>query len=226
MTDPRPHPAAPPTADRWTARLRRSGPPGRLGWRRTVLLRRLAAAVLATAALVLALTPADRTAAVPVLVAATDLAAGGPVRAADLAVRHWPAELVPGGALHDPAAVDGRTLVGGARAGEPITDARLAGASRVSTPDGAVVPVRLADAGVAAVLAPGSRVDVVAPGERADQPLVLAADATVQAVLEPDPGAGPVPGSGDRLVLITMSRTSAGRVAATSLNQSVAVTLR
>ncbi|HZG92407.1 MAG TPA: SAF domain-containing protein, partial [Pseudonocardia sp.] len=172
------------------------------------------------------LTPADRATAVPVLVAATDLAAGSPVRAADLAVRDWPAELVPGGALRDPAAVDGRTLVGRARAGEPITEARLAGASRVSTPDGAVVPVRLADAGVAAVLAPGSRVDVVAPGERADQPLVLAADATVQAVLEPDPNAGGITGSGGRLVLITMSRTSAGRVAATSLNQAVAVTLR
>jgi hypothetical protein len=97
----------------------------------------------------------------------------------------------------------------------------------VADADGAVVPVRLADTGISAVLAPGSRVDVVAAGERADQPVVLAADATVRAVVGGAPSAGVPPGEADeRLVLIAMSRSAAGRVAAVSLSGPLAVTLR
>jgi hypothetical protein len=84
----------------------------------------------------------------------------------------------------------------------------------------------LADPAVAAVLAPGSRVDVVAAGERPDQPVVLTADATVQAVLDPGGAARAGPGAGELLVLITMPRAAAGRVAAMSLTGPLAVTLR
>jgi pilus assembly protein CpaB len=220
-TDPRT-----PAAGRRLLRFGRDSPPGRLGWRRGLLLRRALAAALAGAALVLALAPPDRTPVVAVVVATADLPAGVPVRAADLAVREWPAELAPGGAVRAVADVDGRSLVGAARAGEPITDARLAGAGPASGPDGAVVPVRLADAGVAAVLAPGSRVDVLAAGDRPDQPVVLTTDATVQAVLGPDQRAGPGSSPGERLVLIAMPRVAAGRVASISLTRPVAVTLR
>lgn len=221
-------PAGPdvPGASRRSARLRRGPLPGRLGWRRGLLLRRALAAALAGFALVLALSPPGRTPVVPVVVAAADLPTGTPLHPADLAVREWPADLAPSGATRAVAEVDGRSLVGAARAGEPITDTRLAGAGPASGPDGAVVPVRLADAGVAAVLAPGSRVDVLAAGERPDQPVVLASDATVQAVLGPEQRAGPGGGAGERLVLIAMSRSAAGRVASISLTRTVAVTLR
>src|SRR4051812_19370379 len=97
------------------------------GWRRIALIRRAVAGALAALALLLALAPGSDPAGVPVLVAATDVAAGPPPRAAALVVRPWPAELVPGGALPDPAGAEGRVLVGAARAGEPITDIRLAG---------------------------------------------------------------------------------------------------
>jgi pilus assembly protein CpaB len=210
---------------RWPAWLRRGAPPGRLGWRRSLLLRRLVAAALAVAALVLAVRPAEPGAVVPVLVAAADLPAGARLAPDDLAVRSWPAELAPAGALRELPA-DGRALVGAARAGEPITDARLAGADRATEPGTAVVPVRLADPGVAAVLAPGSRVDVVAPGERADEVVVLSADATVQAVLDPAAAARAGPDAGERLVLIAMPRAAANRVASVSLSRAVAVTLR
>ncbi|WP_214401877.1 SAF domain-containing protein, partial [Pseudonocardia lacus] len=187
----------------------------------------LLAVALALAALVLALSPAEHAATVPVVVAAADVPVGR-LTPADLVVREWPAELVPEGVAHDVPDLDGRSLVAAARAGEPITDARLVGAAQETDPGTAVVPVRLADPAVAAVLAPGSRVDVVTAGERPDQPVVLTSDATVRAVLDPAAAAraGPGSGSGALLVLISMPRSAAGRVAAMSLSGALAVTLR
>jgi pilus assembly protein CpaB len=195
------------------------------GWRRLVLLRRLAAGLLASLALVLALAPPDRAQRVPVLVAAVDLAPGGTVRAADLTVRHWPPELAPAGALHDPAAAAGRVLAGAARAGEPITDVRLAGSAAAGAgPGAAAVPVRLADPGVADLLSPGNRVDVVGLDGPAGAPVVLAPDAAVLAVLPAEHGpAGP---TGGRLILVSMPRELATRVAAASVGDGLAITLR
>jgi len=148
------------------------------------------------------------------------------VQAADLVIRRWPSELRPDGALAEVAAAEGRVLVGAARAGEPLTDARLVGAELATrmhgSPDAAAVPVRLADAGVAALLAPGSRVDVVTVGPRPEQPVVLAADAAVLAVLPP----GDEIGTRGRLVLVAMPRTLASRVAAAALSEQLAITLR
>src|SRR4051794_18905265 len=180
MTELATHSPAARPPSRVATRFRRSRPPGRLGWRRGLLLRRALAAALAVTALVLALAPAGNTAVVPVVVAVADLPSGAPLHAADLAVREWPAELAPGGAVRAVPDADGRSLVGAVRAGEPITDARLAGAAPVGGPDDAVVAVRLADAGVAAVLGPGSRVGAVAPGERGDPPVGLSPEATAQ----------------------------------------------
>jgi pilus assembly protein CpaB len=194
------------------------------GWRRVALLRRTAAGLLAVVALALALVPPADAGGAPVVVAATDLVAGSTVRAADLAVREWPAGLVPAGAVRDVATAEGRVLVGAARAGEPLTDLRLAGSGPLAgTGAGrgaAAVPVRLADAGVAALLRPGSRVDVVTAGARADEPVVLAGDATVLAVLAEDAA-----GRG-RLVMVAMPRGLAARVAAAALSEQVAITLR
>ncbi len=194
------------------------------GWRRLVLIRRLAAGLLATLALVLALTPnGDR--GVPVVVATADLTAGATVRATDLAVRMWPSDLAPAGALVDPAAAEGSVLVGATRAGEPLTDVRLAGAAAARAgPGTAAVPVRLADPGIAGLLVPGRRVDVVGVDEQGGAPVVLAADAMVQAVLPADEGAiGSTPG---RLILVTMPRELATRVAAASVANRLAITLR
>jgi hypothetical protein len=121
-------------------------------WRRTLRLRRAAAAVLAGTALILVAAPRAGPSGVRVLVAAVELSGGSTVRASDLAVRDWPADLVPIGALDDPEAAAGRVLVGAAHPGEPLTDVRLVGAGPV--PSGAsAVPVRAADAPVLAVLA-------------------------------------------------------------------------
>jgi pilus assembly protein CpaB len=206
---------APRLRDRLSALL--VGP----GWRRLALLRHAAAAVLATAALVLALAPSPGASGTALVVTTADLPAGSTLRAEHLAVREWPAGLAPTGSVREVSDADGRVLVGAARTGEPLTDARLAGAGfAAGGGGGAAVPVRLADAGVAAVLVPGNRVDVVTVGSHTDEPLVLAAGATVLAVLPEDGG------SSGRLVLVGAPPGQAARVAAASLTEQVAVTLR
>jgi Flp pilus assembly protein CpaB len=191
------------------------------GWRKLALLRRAAAAVLATAALVLAIAPRTGAGGTPLVVTTADLPAGSTLRAEHLAVREWPAALAPAGSVRAVADAEGRVLVGAARPGEPLTDVRFAGAGLAAGGGGgAAVPVRLADAGVAAVLVPGNRVDVVTVGPHTDEPLVLAAGATVLAVLPEDGG------SSGRLVLVGTPPGQAARVAAASLTEQVAVTLR
>jgi pilus assembly protein CpaB len=219
----RPRRVAPRPHERLIETLRSSG------WRRTVLLRRTAAGLLAVLALVLALTPADGAAGSPVVVAARDLASGTALTDSDLTVATWPAGLVPAGALRVPADAGGRVLAGAARAGEPLTDVRLTGPELsvrlTGRPDAAAVPVRLADPDVARLLGPGSRVDVVTPGASGDQPAVLAADAAVLTVLAAEPDS-PGQAARGRLVLVALPRADAARVAVASLSEQVAVTLR
>jgi pilus assembly protein CpaB len=193
--------------------LRLRVPLGAPGWRRTALLRRAAAGLLTVLALALALAPQAGAGGSPVVVAVADLPAGSTLVPEGLAVREWPSDLVPAGAVVAVGDAAGRVLVGAARAGEPLTDVRLTGGTSVGGAD-AAVPVRLADPDVAALLVAGRRVDVVTLGERAGEPLVLASDAQVVTVLP-----GP-------LVLVAMPRALATRVAAAALSDQVAVTLR
>ncbi|MHA6796739.1 SAF domain-containing protein [Pseudonocardia bannensis] len=200
------------------------------GWRRVAMARRIGAGLLVTLALVLALSPGAGSGGVALLVTTHDVAAGATLRAEDLTVRHWPAELVPAGALRSAGDVEGRVLVGAARAGEPLTDLRIAGpelaATATGSPDSASVPVRLADAGVADLLRPGSAVDVVTVGPSTDEPVVLAGHAIVLTVLSPAGGAGFGSAARGPLVLVALPRESASRVAAAALSDQVALTLR
>jgi len=166
------------------------------------LTRKLAAlALVLLAALVAAWPPPP---AVSLAVAARDLPAGVPLAAEDVRTVQVPPELSPGGAVSREQAT-GRALAAAARSGEPLTDARLLPAD----PGTASVAVRLADNAVAALLRTGSRVDVVGPEQA-----VLADDASVVAV------------RGAEVVLLSMPREAATRVASESLAQPLAVTLR
>ncbi|MYW74715.1 SAF domain-containing protein, partial [Pseudonocardia sp. SID8383] len=99
-------------ADRpWDRLLRRPS------WSRALLARRVLAAALAVAAVVVALLPAAGDERVPVLVAARDLAPGTALGPADVVVASWPPALVPAGALTAPDAVAGRLLAGPVTAG-------------------------------------------------------------------------------------------------------------
>jgi len=109
-----------------------------------------------------------------VVTVARDLSAGITLGAADLRLVALPPAAVPGGSLRDAAQAQGHVLAGPVRAGEPVTDVRLA-ATRLLAPGTVATPVRPADAGVVGLLRLGDRVDVLA---------VPAAG-----------GGGPVPGS-------------------------------
>lgn len=101
-------------------------------------------------------------ATVPVLTAARDLRWGAALAADDLAVVQVPAESVPDGVLTDVESARGRLLASPVRRGEAITDVRLVGPGVLAEPGLVAVGVRLADAGVSALLRAGSMVDVLA----------------------------------------------------------------
>jgi Flp pilus assembly protein CpaB len=117
----------------------------------------------AVAAALSALAPSPPT-AVQVLSAARDLAGGTRLAPDDLRVVGLAAGVVPSGALRGDADVTGRVLAGPVRRGEPLTDVAFVGSSLAAVAgDGLVAtPVRLADAGAAALLHPGDVVDVLA----------------------------------------------------------------
>ncbi|MFP5022506.1 Flp pilus assembly protein CpaB [Pseudonocardia phyllosphaerae] len=197
------------------------------GWARGLLLRRVAAALLVLAAAVVALLPDPADDRVPVLVAARDLSPGGPIAAADLTVAQWPPSLVPAGALRRPPDALGRVPAGPMRPGEPVTDLRLIGpelAVRTAGPGASAVPLRPADPGVAALLSPGSAVDVVT-GDRAG-PRVLATRARVLAVVAAAGGAAARADGSGPLVLVALPEAEATAVAAATLAGEVTVTLR
>jgi Flp pilus assembly protein CpaB len=138
----------------------------------------------------------------PAVVASRDLPAGVSLSASDLRLVSLASPVA--GTFADSAELVGRPLASPARAGVPLTDFDVA-----STPeDQASVAVRMADQGLADVVRPGSRVDVVsASGE------VLAENAAVRETR-------------GQVVVLTLPRLNATRVAAVSLDHALAVTLR
>lgn len=153
----------------------------------------------------------------PVLTAARDLRWGAPLAADDLVVTRVPASAVPDGALTREAAARGRLLTSPVRRGEPITDVRLVGAGLLSEPGLLAVGVRIADAGTAALVRPGSVVDVLAAAvdEGFDRPVglgraeVVAGGVRVLAVPR-----GTAAGLDGALILVAATEAQAARLAA------------
>ncbi|MFC3451347.1 SAF domain-containing protein [Amycolatopsis speibonae] len=204
----------------------------RLHGRPARLLRRWLALSLLLSGLIALFLPASARGApgIATVVSARDLPAGSLLRAGDLKLVDLPDDVRPQGATGQAASVEGRLLVGAARAGEPLTDVRLLEAAIPGSgdPESSTVPVRLADAGVAELLRPGQRVDVVAAAEAGREASVLASMAVVaavgeQGIREPKASGG---GSKGPLVLLSLPSAIATRVAATSLERSLTVTLR
>ncbi|MFF3645911.1 hypothetical protein [Streptomyces sp. NPDC002564] len=86
-------------------------------------------------------------------------------------------------------------------------------------------PVRIADAEAVRLLRPGDRIDVIAAGGSpagGAEPRVVAAGARVSQV--PDPGDGPV--ESGALVVLSVPRDTAARLAGAGASARLAVTLR
>jgi Flp pilus assembly protein CpaB len=169
---------------------------------RAVAARRQLVSALLAGLAVLAALSAVRPAAPPsvdVLAAARDLAAGSALALPDLRTVALPRAAVPAGALRPGAAVLGRLVAGPVRQGEPLTDVRLLGPALLAAvgraadraTDMVAVPVRFADAGAAALLRPGDRIDVLAAPDPTSSGLA-AADLPPPDDTSLDPAPGPV----------------------------------
>jgi Flp pilus assembly protein CpaB len=197
--------------------------------RRAVLVRRrplaaLCAAVAVLAGLRVTAAPPPVTEAVPV--AARDLPAGLPLGASDVETAHFPTGTAPAGVADDAV---GRVLASPLRAGEPVTDVRLAGPSLVATHPGlAALPVRLPDAGVVSLLRAGDEVDLLATDPAAGTSSVLATEVLVLAVPAAEAAGGPTgaPAAGalsGRLVVVGVPPHQLEEVTAASVSQFLTV---
>lgn len=204
----------------------------RLGGRRMRALRRLVAlALLIGAAVTASLSPTPATEGAAVLVVARDLPTGTRLSDADISVtsvRSPPDGLLPPQHRRD---VVGALLSGPMRRGEILTDARIVGDRGPDAgPGRAAVPVSLADATVAALLAPGVHVVLVAVAEAdGGSPVgtgvpavrVLAGDAVVLSVAEPTGRIGG--GTGSRVVVVSVPSSEADGVTAAAAAGAVTV---
>ncbi|SEG99292.1 hypothetical protein SAMN05444920_112340 [Nonomuraea solani] len=135
--------------------------------------RRLVAAALAALSVISAYWATRPATVAPVLVATRDLAPG-PIRPADF--RPISLSHPPTGALR--TTPTGQTLATPMRKGEPLTDVRLL--TSFPLPPGLVAtPVRIADAAAAALVSPGSRINLLAAQEGSSTAHYLASDITV-----------------------------------------------
>ncbi len=198
-----------PTREELTQRVTRR----RRALRRAVLARRRPLAALLAAVAVLVALQELRPTAPPterVPTAARDLPAGSVLGHDDVRIVDYAEGTAPAGLARDPV---GRTLAAPLRAGEPVTDVRLVGPSLVAAyPGSAVMPVRLPDAAMAALLRVGDEIDLLtADPQGAAAGRVVASDLTVVAL--PDSTAaddGVLPG---RLVVVAAPQSSIEEVA-------------
>ncbi|MDN5744012.1 MAG: SAF domain-containing protein [Nocardioidaceae bacterium] len=149
-----------------------------------------------------------------VAVAAHDLPVGRVLTEGDLVDVEVPPDTVPDGVVATP---QGHALATALRAGEPVTDVRLVGADLATAqPDGTLAaPVRLSDAGQAALLSAGDRIDLLATDPDGGSTRALAIDVAVLAVPESDGSAGgALPG---RLVVVALPSADVGEVTAASV---------
>ncbi|MGN0063235.1 MAG: Flp pilus assembly protein CpaB [Nocardioides sp.] len=204
---------------------------GRLLRRRVLAHRRLLAAGCALVAVLCgarAVTPAPPP-SVAVAVAVRDLAAGTTVGPDDLTTVRLPADAVPDGLAASPT---GRVLAAPMRRGEPLTDVRLVSAQlTVGQPGATALPVRLPDAGMADLLAPGDVVDLLATDPRTGEARPVAHDVRVLAIPRDvsgasagGSGAGSGVGSG-AMVVLEVSASEAVTLTGAALSEYLTVAL-
>ncbi|GAB3484086.1 SAF domain-containing protein [Nocardiopsis coralliicola] len=175
------------------------------------------------------------------VVAARDLSPLDPVAADAVRTARIAAAAAPDGALRTQQDAVGRLLTGPVRRGEVLTTARFADAPAADYGPGLVAaPVRIADGGAVALLAPGSRVDVLAAAALAggdfagpappQEAAALAEDRPVIAVpgdgsAAPGGGAGGG-GSGGALIVVAVTPGESRRIAGHGAAGPLSLTIR
>lgn len=212
--------------------------------------RRLVAALLAGCAALIAVSivrpePPETTA---IVVARHSLAAGHVITDSDVSIAQWPTAIGAPPTARAISDVQGRTTAGPVGAGEPLSQARLVGPGLLElvTLTGAAdashlvaAPIRLADAGQAALIRPGDTVDVIAAraidggGQSADQVATDARVITITDASHPDGGLlgstdGPATGSTDpgSLIVLAVSTDTAKDLAAAATRSRISVVLK
>lgn len=109
---------------------------------------------------------------IDVAVTARPVAAGTALTRDDVVVRSVAADLAPPGALHTVHSLLGRATVVGLPAGAPLHATLVSddGVSAAAPHGTVVVPVRLSDDAVAALLRPGDRIDLLAGTTSGSEP--------------------------------------------------------
>jgi pilus assembly protein CpaB len=164
--------------------------------------------------------------AAPLVVAARDLPAGTVLGPGDVHVVGIDPHLVPAGADTSVAAVEGHSLAGPMRAGEPLTDRRLMGRALILGYPGDVVaaPVRIQDADAVSLLRVGDRVDVYsATGNQSEPARRVVSDAPVVSLPPSETGDDTHTGA---LVVLAVTRPEAAMLAQASATTQLSVSLR
>lgn len=142
--------------------------------------------------------------------------------AADLTTIRVPAAAVPAGALRRADAI-GLMVAAPMSRGEPLTDLRVAGPALLGAaqPGAVAAPVRVADAGVAALLRVGDRIDLLAVPRDGGPSAAVASDVVVLTL--PAASAGLDEGA---LVLVACSPAVARQLASAAVSSRISVVLR
>lgn len=143
--------------------------------------------------------------------------AEGQVRAAEVA-----AGSVPDEALTEPAQVIGRLVAAPVPAGQVLTGYDLVGERSVG-PGRLLAPVRLADPGLAAVLRPGDRVDLLAADGQGGPVRTVAEQARIVTIPASD---DPAREAGGVLVLVEADAETAAELARAANVSTLSVLLR
>lgn len=194
-------------------------------WHRRLLSALAAAACVASVVTTLA-PPAPPT--TPVLVAARTLPSGTRLAESDLTVVAMPRDLVPESALGvgcDDCSPVGRTVAAPLSRGSVLTSTSVIGPGLASLSPGMVLTtVAVDDAGVAAMLQVGDRVDVLAQG--ATDP--VATGVRVAALpSSPAGGSGPLAAGSGRgsVIVVELTRAQSARLAAVGRGAGLSVAM-
>jgi Flp pilus assembly protein CpaB len=165
-------------------------------------------------------------ATVPVVRASRQLAGGAVVTASDLSVTRARPTDVPVGVYTQPGSVVGQSLAAPVAKGQMLTPLAVSSGRTGVAAGHVMAPLRLGDAGMAALLHAGDVVDVVAADAESARATVVADGVRVVTVPQPRDDSGADAGSGGALVLLDVDRPTAAILARAAVSATLTVVWR